>query len=133
MKPNNVVVLIGRITADPELRTTQSGLSVTSFSVAIYKGKDKGADFIDVVAWRDTADFVTRYFNEGSMISVVGELQTRMYEDKQGNKRKAVEVVASGVSFCGGKNDAKPAEPTYEPARHSDYPEEPADDDELPF
>ncbi len=100
----NISILMGRLTADPELKNTSNGTSVTSFTMAVDRGYQKAgeerkADFIDVVAWRNTADFVCKYFRKGSMIIVQGELQTRIYEDKNGNKRKAVEVVASNVSF----------------------------------
>lgn len=107
----NNAVIMGRLVADPELRTTESGVSVTSFTVAVdrrfaNKDEEKQADFIDVVAWRQTADFVCKYFRKGSMIAVQGSIQTRTYEDKDGNKRKAVEIVADNVSFCGSKSDS---------------------------
>lgn len=107
----NCAVIMGRLVADPELRTTGSGVSVTSFTVAVdrrfaNKDEEKQADFIDVIAWRQTADFVCKYFRKGSMIAVQGYIQTRMYEDKDGNKRKAVEIVADNVSFCGSKSDS---------------------------
>ena len=108
----NNAVIMGRLTKDPELRTTASGVSVTSFCVAVDRsyvkpGEERQADFINVVAWRSTADFVTRYFSKGSMIAVQGSIQPRSYEDRDGNKRTAVEVVADSVSFCGGKNDSQ--------------------------
>ena len=95
----NAVCLMGRLTRDPELRTTASGVSVTSFTLAVERayvkqGEDRQADFIDVVAWRNTADFVCKYFHKGQLIAVQGSIQTRTYTDKDGNKRKAVEVVA---------------------------------------
>ncbi len=106
----NSVIIMGRLTADPELRTTSSGLSVTSFTVAVdrnYKsGDERQTDFISVVAWRQTADFVTRYFRKGQMIAVQGSLQVRNYEDKNGNKRTAYDVVADNVSFCGSKSES---------------------------
>ena len=106
----NSVVIMGRLTADPELKTTNSGLSVTSFCVAVdrpYKkdGKEREADFINVVAWRQTAEVVTSYFSKGSMIAVQGSIQTRKYTDRNGNNRTAFEVVADNVSFCGSKSD----------------------------
>lgn len=105
----NCAVIMGRLTADPELRTTSSGISVTTFCVAVDRsfvrpGEERQADFINVTAWRQTADFVTRYFRKGSMIAVQGSIQTRSYEDKNGNRRTAVEIVADNVSFCGSKN-----------------------------
>lgn len=106
----NCAVLMGRLVADPELKTTNTGLSVTSFRIAVDRsfvkqGEQKQADFIDIVAWRQTADFVCRYFKKGLMIAVQGSIQTRSYEDKEGNKRTAVEIVADNVSFCGSKGD----------------------------
>ncbi|MCH5190735.1 MAG: single-stranded DNA-binding protein [Oscillospiraceae bacterium] len=105
----NCVIIMGRLTADPELRTTQSGISRTSFRVAVdrpYKsGDERQTDFINVVAWRNTADFVSRYFRKGQMIAVQGSLQVRNYEDNNGNKRTSVDVVADNVSFCGSKNE----------------------------
>lgn len=105
----NNVTLMGRLTAAPELKTTQSGTSVTAFCVAVdrrfqQKDGEKQTDFINCVAWRNTADFITRYFSKGDMIAVTGEIQTRKYQDKNGNNRVAVEVVIDNASFCGGKN-----------------------------
>ena len=107
----NCCVIMGRLTADPELKTTTSNLSVTTFTVAVDRGyarpgEEKQTDFIPVTAWRSTADFVTKYFRKGSMIAVQGSLQTRNYEDKNGNKRTAYEIVASNVSFCGSKAES---------------------------
>ena len=103
----NNVVIMGRLTKDPELKTTQSGLSVVSFTVAVdrncQKDGERRADFLNVVAWRQTAEFVEKYFAKGSMIAIQGSIQTRKYEDKSGNKRTSVEIVADNVSFCGSK------------------------------
>ena len=149
----NCAVIMGRLTADPELRTTNSGISVTSFSVAVDRrysrqSEERQTDFINVVAWRQTAEFVTRYFHKGSMIAVQGSIQTRNYEDRNGNKRTAYEVVANTVSFCGSKaetgtKDNSPAAPPAQAARPSvsvssedEYTVLPAgdfDDDDLPF
>lgn len=133
----NCAVIMGRLTAKPELRTTQSGLAVTSFIVAVDRpyakqGEERQTDFINVVAWRQTAAFVTCYFEKGQMIAVQGAIQTRHYEDKNGNKRTAVEIVANSVSFCGEKK--KEAAPSEAPAPQ-DYTEIPTtpDDDGLPF
>ena len=121
----NCAVLMGRLVGDPELRTTTNGTSVTSFRIAVDRnfvrqGEERQADFIDIVAWRQTAEFVTRYFHKGSMIAVQGSIQTRNYEDKNGNKRTAVEVVADNVSFCGSKAESgtagAPAARTAAPA-----------------
>lgn len=102
----NKVFLLGRLTADPELRQTASNISVTSFTVAVnrpyVKGAERQADFIDVVAWRQSAEFVCRYFQKGKPILVEGRLQVRDYTDKNGNKRRAYEVQADNVSFVEG-------------------------------
>lgn len=107
----NVAVLMGRLVADPELRQTPSGLSVTTFRIAVDRnhaktGQERQADFIDIVAWRQTAEFVCKYFRKGSMIAVQGSIQTRSYEDKNGNKRTAFEVVADNVSFTGYRSES---------------------------
>lgn len=104
----NNAVIMGRLTADPELRTTGNGISVTGFTVAVDRnyqrqGQERQTDFIGVVAWRQTAEFVSRYFRKGQMIAVQGSIQTRNYEDRNGVKRTAVEIVADTVSFCGSK------------------------------
>ncbi len=99
----NLIALTGRLTRDLELRKTDAGVSVTSFSIAVqrnYKsGGDYPVDFIDCVAWRGTAEFISKYFKKGSMITVVGNLETRKYEDKDGNNRKAVEVIVKDAFF----------------------------------
>ena len=115
----NVVAIMGRLTADPELKTTQQGTSVCSFRIACDRnfarqGEQRQADFIDIVAWRAQAEFVCKYFQKGSMIAIEGSLQTRQYQDKNGNNRTATEVLASQVSFCGGKATEKPAVRDFE-------------------
>ena len=105
----NVVAIMGRLVADPELRTTQSGTNVCSFRIACDRnfarqGEQRQADFIDIVAWRQQAEFVSKYFQKGSLIAIEGSLQTRQYQDKNGNNRTAVEVVANNISFAGPKN-----------------------------
>ena len=144
----NMVALMGRLTYEPELRTTNSRLSVISFQVACDRsyqasGQERQADFIDCVAWRQTAEFISRYFHKGSMIAVEGSIQTRNYTDKNGQNRKAVEVVANNVSFCGSKaetGNAAPQQqeynqpaPSYSTADSSDFEEILDDDDDLPF
>lgn len=118
----NNVTLIGRLTADPELRTTTTGKSVANFTIAVdrtYSKGNKETDFINICCWEGTADFVSKYFSKGSMIALQGSIQTRNYEDKNSNKRTAFEVVAKEVSFCGGKNETSsapaqaPATPAY--------------------
>lgn len=101
----NSAVILGRLVADPELKVTPSNVRTTSFTVAVDRNftqnGERNADFIDVVAWRSTAEFVCKHFHKGSMIAVQGHIQTRNYEDRNGNKRKAVEIVADEVSFGG--------------------------------
>ena len=106
----NRVILMGRLVADPELKTTNTGVSVTSFSIAVDrkyqpKGEEKKADFIDCVAWRNTAEFVSKYFNKGRAIVVVGSLQNRSWTDQNGQKRYITEVVVDEVSFVDSKGD----------------------------
>ena len=109
----NLVVLTGRLTADPELKTTQSGISVTSFSIAVDRryraGEEKQTDFINIVAWRLSAEFVAKYFKKGNMIGIEGSIQTRKYTDKNGNNRTAFEVVANNVQFVETKRDSAPS------------------------
>ncbi len=109
----NLVVLTGRLTADPELKTTQSGISVTSFSIAVDRryraGEERQTDFINVVAWRQQAEFVAKYFKKGNMIGIEGSIQTRKYTDKNGNNRTAFEVVANNVQFVESKRDSAPS------------------------
>ena len=111
----NVVAIMGRLVADPELRTTQSGVNTCTFRIACDRnfarqGEQRQADFITIVAWRQQAEFVCKYFQKGSMIAIEGSLQTRQYQDKQGNNRTAVEVVANNISFAGAKAAEKAAE-----------------------
>ncbi|MCH5198664.1 MAG: single-stranded DNA-binding protein [Oscillospiraceae bacterium] len=140
----NCCVIMGRLTSDPELKTTASGLSVTSFSVAVDRsyarpGEEKQTDFINIVAWRQTAEFVCKYFHKGSMIAVQGSLQSRNYEDRNGNKRTAYEIVASNVSFCGSKAESGTGA-TVNNANTASYSNAGADDfstvvedDDFPF
>ena len=129
----NNAVIMGRLTADPELRKTQSGVSVTTFSVAVprrfNKGEENITDFLNVVAWRNSAEFVCKYFKKGQMIAVQGSIQTRTYEDAENNvKRYIVEIVAENVSFCGGNNSQEKTG-----AQASDVNASETDDDDLPF
>ena len=131
----NRVTLMGRLVADPELRSTASNLSVCSFRIAVdrdyKKGDQKETDFIDIVAWRSTAEFVANYFNKGRMIAVDGRLQIRPWEDKDGNKRKAFEIVAESVHFAEPKKD-KSNEPIVTIPGNDAF-EEIISDDDLPF
>ena len=129
----NVCVLIGNLTKDPELKTTQSGLSVTSFSIGVRRDKEN-TDFIDVVAWRQTAENICKYFHKGDKIAITGRLQTRQYEDRQGNKRKAVEVVANAFDFVGGKGTGEtPKTPYSAPQSNLSVPFDEEDFEHLPF
>ena len=163
----NKVILCGRLTADPELKTTPSGVSVTSFTVAVnrrFGGKESEqpqADFFNVTAWRQTAEFITKYFRKASSICIVGSIQTRSWTDQQGQKRFATEIVADEAYFVdaksempgqsapqtstymlGGSAAVQPPEPSYMPNGYGvqtpmSHPapsfEEIANDDELPF
>lgn len=147
----NVVCLMGRLGSDPELRYTPSQVPVTSFSIAVQrsyapKGAERQTDWIDIVAWRSTAEFITKYFRKGSLIIVQGSIQTRSYTDKDGNKRTAFEVLAENVYFGDSKRDGAPSParfesqipqfnetpPAFSNVDDSDF-EEIVGDDELPF
>ena len=108
----NKIILMGRLTREPELRTTQSGVSVTTFTLAVerdfQRGEEKQTDFIDIVAWRGTADFVHRNFRKGQLVAVTGRLQSRKWEDREGNKRVSFEVVAEEVHFAERKQQDGP-------------------------
>ena len=128
----NKIILMGRLVRDPELRRTNGGTPVASFTMAVDRdfksqGGDKETDFIDIVAWRNTAEFVSKYFTKGRMAVVEGRLQIRDWTDKEGNKRKAAEVVADNVYFGDSKKDGGTA-----PDFNQNFTEV-ADDGELPF
>lgn len=142
----NKAILVGNLTKDPEVRTTPNGVSVTSFTVAVqrrYKDADGNyqADFINCVAWRSTAEFVAKYFTKGSRIGVVGTIQTRTYDDQNGNKRYVTEVVADEVEFAESKTQNQDMQkPTEQESRTADelFAEDladfqPLDDAELSF
>lgn len=129
----NNVVIMGRLTRDPELRRTQSGTAVTSFTMAVdrdFKSQsgEKETDFIDVVAWRNTGEFAAKYLAKGRMAAVEGRIQVRDWQDKDGNRRKSVEVVADNVYFADSKRDSKPQE-----SRDDQEFDEIEDDGDLPF
>jgi single-strand DNA-binding protein len=150
----NKAIIGGRMTADPELKTTPAGVPVTSFSVAVNRrfggknGEEAPTDFINVTAWRQQAEFITRYFKKGSSICIVGSIQTRSWTDQQGNKRYATEVVADEAHFVDSKSE-NPASrqggaayvpsgytaPAFASAQGDTAPkfEEIADDEDLPF
>ncbi len=140
----NKVILIGNLTQDPELKQTASGISVCSFSIAINrkfsKEGEQACDFITIVAWRQQAEFVSKYFKKGMPILICGQLQTRNWTDNQGQKRYATEVVADEVSFVNSKEsstEAKTEPSTYVPSAYggNDAPqfEEMSDSGDLPF
>ena len=131
----NLVVLTGRLTADPELKYTQNNTPVTSFSIAVdrrYKsGEEQETDFINIVAWRQTAEFITKYFQKGSMIGIEGSIQTRKYTDKDGKKRTAFEVIANNVQFVERKRENEAGGEFS--ADTSDFTEVADNDDDYPF
>ena len=132
----NRIIVMGRMTRDPELRRTNSGNAVTSFTVAVdrdFKSQsgEKETDFIDVVTWRNTAEFVSKYFSKGRMAVVEGRLQLRDWTDKNGNKRSNAEIVADNVYFGDSKRDGGD-NPGYAPDPSVDFTEV-ADDGDLPF
>lgn len=135
----NKVILIGNLTADPEVKQTQSGLSVVSFTVAVNRrtGKDaeQKTDFINIVAWRKTAEFVGQYFKKGKPILVCGAIQTRSYKDKNDNKRIAVEVLADEVGFVESKAASEAPGGTYEPEAYGapKFEDVNPDEEDLPF
>jgi len=148
----NKAILGGRLTADPELKQTQSGVPVCSFTVAVnrrFQSKNadgqQQTDFINVVAWRQQAEFLTRYFRKGSSICVVGQIQTRKYQDKEGNNRTSTEVVADEINFVDAKGEGAAAgqgsayaPDHYAPSYSSQQEIEPkfeemSNDDDLPF
>lgn len=145
----NKVILMGRLTRDPELRRTQQGTAVASFSLAVdrdykAKGAEKETDFIDIVAWRNTAEFVSKYFSKGRMAVVEGRLQVRSYTDKEGNNRRAAEVVADNIYFGDSKKDGNSGNGNYGAADYGggyeggsyesgDFHEVSEEEGELPF
>ena len=149
----NIVAIMGRLVADPELKTTPAGINVCTFRIACdrsfaQQGQQRQADFIDVVAWRHNADFLCKHFAKGGMVAVQGRLQTRQYQDRNGNKRTAVEVVADSLSFAGSSKkpggqavdeggEAPPSEyrdpaPAYSQGDADDFAVI-DDNDDLPF
>lgn len=144
----NKAILMGRIVNDLELKTTPSGVSVLSFRIAVdrryqTKGEEKKTDFLNIVAWRNEAEFISRYFSKGRMILIEGEIQTRSYQDKNGNTAYVTEIVADRSTFTGEKKDSSSSTTGYTPApaAASYAPTTPAssavvtpdDDDDYPF
>ena len=140
----NVICLQGRLVRDPELKQTNSGVAVANFTIAVQRNMksqngERESDFIDIVCWRHTAEFVSKYIGKGDLVCLNGSLQTRSYEDKNGNKRKAFEVVADNVHFGGDKTArSEEAEPEQQmmapeqPVKNNGFVEVDLDDD-LPF
>lgn len=136
----NKIILMGRLTRDPELRRTGSGTPVTSFSIACdrdFKDRQTGekeTDFIDIVVWRGTAEFVSKYFSKGRMAVVEGRLQIREWTDNNGAKRRSAEVVAENVYFGDSKSDGRANSAPHSPVMPGGFEEMPTfDPDELPF
>lgn len=146
----NVAALVGRLTSDPELKHTSNDLAVTRFNIAVGRsysraGSERQTDFIDIVAWRATAEFICRYFRKGNLIAVEGSIQTGSYQDRDGNKRKTFEIVANNVHFVESKKDSMVSadssqrgmpeeddQAAYSSGNDSDFQEIQSDDD-LPF
>lgn len=135
----NKAILIGRLTADPELKTTPSGLNVCSFTVAVDRrfvkeGEERKADFINCVAWRQTAEFISKYFTKGRMLGLIGSIQTRTWTDSENNKRYATEVLVDEAYFTESKGSGNSG--ASEPAakvNESDFMPTTVSDDDLPF
>jgi single-strand DNA-binding protein len=131
----NSCCFVGRLTNDPELKKTSNDVSVCSFRLAVNRPRVKDAtDFIDFVAWRGSAEYLTKYARKGSLVAVSGALTSRNYEDKQGNKRTAFEVVADNVTLCESKTReaAASVEPTFA-TQNADFEVVEVDEDTLPF
>lgn len=127
----NTAILMGRLVKDPEMRSTQSGTPVCSFTLAVNRrGKDDGTDFLDIVAWSKTAEFVSKYFQKGQLVAVKGRIQTRTWEDQNNNKRKSTEIVAEEVHFAESKRNSEA--PADDPMMGGFAPLPDASDD-LPF
>lgn len=147
----NKVILGGRLTADPELKQTSNGIPVTTFSIAVNRrvakaGEQRATDFINCVAWRQQAEFISRYFHKGSAICIMGNIQTRTWNDQNGQKRYATEVIVDEVNFVDSASENRgSSEPAYNPYGGSETPafssnkdeapkyEQMVDDDDLPF
>lgn len=130
----NKVILMGRLTKEPELRQTPSGVAVCSFSIAIARsfvksGEERQVDFINCVAWRNMAEFVSKYFDKGRMINVVGSIQIRSWEDGDGTRRYATDVIVSEVNFCGDKKRNSDSDAAAPKDEFVSVP----DDEDFPF
>ena len=132
----NLVVLTGRLTADPELKTTANNIPVVSFSIAVNRkvkqGEEQKADFFNVTAWRQTAEFVSRYFHKGSSICIVGSLQNSSWQDQKGEKHYRTDILADEVMFVDSKSESQPAQSSYGQQTVPKF-EEIGNDQDLPF
>lgn len=133
----NVIAVMGRMVADPELRQTPNGVSTTTFTIAcersfVKQGQERQADFLEIVAWRNTAEFACKYFRKGQLVAANGSLQTRTYEDKNGNKRKVYEIVADNLHFAESKSKQDNPPQRAAPASTDDFAEV-EDSEDLPF
>ncbi|MGN0557742.1 MAG: single-stranded DNA-binding protein [Acutalibacteraceae bacterium] len=131
----NICAINGRLTAEPELKTTNNGVSVCSFAVAVERNREvngeRATDFINCVAWRGTAEFISKYFHKGTMIAINGSIQQRQYTDKNGNKRNAFEILVDNANFCGSKSESGNAADVQ--VDESNFDETEIDDGDLPF
>lgn len=127
----NVIAIVGRLTADPELKTTGAGVKVCTFTVAVNRsyvkqGEERKADFFTVVAWRQLAEHVSKYFKKGNNIAIDGSMESRKYEDKNGVQRTAWELIASHISFCESKRETPSETPVETPPTYYEVPDEEA-------
>jgi len=131
----NNLAIIGRMVHNPELRRTQNDIAVASFRIAVDREYSEGTDFFDVVAWRKTGEFVSKYFKQGQKIAIVGRIQTREWEDKDGNKRRNVEIIAEHVDFAGDKKNENASSKMQElpDDMGGELPFKLGDDEELPL
>ena len=129
----NKIVLIGNLTHDPETRSTPNGVTVCSFTIAVDRSRDREkTDFIPIVAWGKTAEFISQWFGKGDLITIAGRIEVRSYEDKDGNKRTATEIIAEEAFFGGSKNNGKTEEKPAE-SEHGGFEEVEDDPNDLPF
>lgn len=134
----NTAAILGRLVADPELKHTPNDIAVTTFTIAVDRsyapvGDQRQTDFINIVAWRHTAEFICKYFTKGQLIALSGSIQTRRYEDKQGSKRRAFEIVANNVSFADSKRDNSSAPAGQKPTAYNEPPPAYSGEDNMDF
>lgn len=133
----NLAILTGRLTSDPELKTSQNGFSVCSFTIAVNRRQrtndEPQTDFINIVAWRQEAEFISKYFKKGNLIGIEGTIQTRKYTDKNGNNRTAFEVVVKEAQFVESKRDTSTEYTDSDRSLNNDFADISGDDEDLPF